>query len=192
MQFWFVGVVSNIWVYQNLKQLTTNFYAVTSSCICSWCMDIYLVFSEFPFSPICWERAWKFSLFSFEICKFSSTESATSAQNRSWRVPFNFEPSSQAWTVLIAYSKAKFKSTTTKHLSYWSNYASFCPVNFLFIELFVGAVWFRALKCFALQGPFCKAGQTWIRKKKLYCVTCKDFFKIRFAFDLSPTWIWAE
>jgi len=69
----------------------------------------------------------------------------------------------------------------TKHLSYRSNYVSFCPVNFLSIEIFLGAVAFRVLKYFALQGPFCKAGQTWIRKK-LYCVTCKEFFKIRFTF----------
>jgi hypothetical protein len=41
---------------------------------------------------------------------FSSTEVETSAQTKSWRVPFNFEPSSHAWTAFIAYSKAKFKS----------------------------------------------------------------------------------
>jgi hypothetical protein len=115
-----------------------------------------------------------FSLSFSEICMFSSTELATSAQTRSWRVPLNYEPSSHAWTVLIAYTNAKFKSNDDE-TSYRSNYVSFCPANFLSIDVFVGAVTFRALKCFALQGPFCKAGQTWIRKKKTIALHVRIF-----------------
>lgn len=79
---------------------------------------VFTVFNSKPISLLATNKA---SMF-FIVCMHLLSQWTSSAQTRSWCVPFNFNPSWFVWTFQTAYSKTRSKSNNEKvHLSSKSN-----------------------------------------------------------------------
>ena len=70
---------------------------------------MYLVLSAFTSNPTSLVAATKASEFLFRVCMLPPSILTSSAEARSWCVPFSFKPSWFTRTLLMAYSKAKLK-----------------------------------------------------------------------------------
>ena len=73
---------------------------------------MYSVSSAFTSSPISLLATIKPYAFSCIACTLPPNILTSSAQIRSWSVPFHFKPSLFTWALLLAYFKAKLKSNT--------------------------------------------------------------------------------
>ena len=91
-------------------ELLSTFIMWLSRAVCSRDITMYLVLSAFTSSPISLVATTRASAFSFTVCMLPPSILTSSAQARSWCVPFHFKPSWFTGTLLMAYSKAKLNS----------------------------------------------------------------------------------
>jgi len=106
-----LGLFLHIWTLALFRRNVISLYTVTSSCIPNSRHDHVLSFIAFTSSPISLLAITIVSVFFLIICMLPTNTITSSAWTKSLCVPFNCKPSSFTWTLLMAYSKAKFKSS---------------------------------------------------------------------------------
>ena len=106
----FLKVCSQIFeLFLPFKGTIINIFIVTSSCILI--LKHGHIVSAFSSKPISLLPTNKAVVFFFIVCTLPPSLLTSSALTRSWCVPFNYMPSWFTWTLIMAYSKAKLKSS---------------------------------------------------------------------------------
>jgi len=82
-------------------------------------MIMYLILSEFSYSPMTLLATIKVSAFSFIVGTFYPIIFTSSTQTRCWSVPFNMNPFWFTWTILMAYSWSKVEKQWRWNISFF-------------------------------------------------------------------------
>jgi hypothetical protein len=113
---WFLTVFHNLFLKSNT--FPDNQFAIFTSHFLPaywWqCSNIYLVFSTSISRPTYLITYIKMSVFLFIVSMLSLSRFTLLGKARSWFVPFNFSPTWFSWIFLMAYPKAKLKSSDDK------------------------------------------------------------------------------